>query len=129
MRRSAPLRRAALRLQYLEDRTVPVAYTWDGGPSGTGTAWLTAANWNPDGVPTIADTAVVNSAAGDITIAGNAAALSVTVNGAVNLVQTSGALSLGAAASKFYVLLLNGGTLSPASGATLTGNTSIQGTS
>ena len=35
--------------------------TWDGGPGGLGTDWDTAENWDPDGVPTNADQAVLNS--------------------------------------------------------------------
>src|SRR5437016_5173127 len=41
----------APRLERLEDRTVPATYTWDGGPTGAGTDWLAAANWNPDPNP------------------------------------------------------------------------------
>jgi autotransporter-associated beta strand protein len=35
--------------------------TWDGGTSGTGVFWRTAANWDPDGVPTAADRAIFGS--------------------------------------------------------------------
>src|SRR5205807_9191387 len=48
MRDVAPRR---LRLEILEDRTVPASITWDGGPTGNGTDWLDPVNWAGDVLP------------------------------------------------------------------------------
>lgn len=50
-------------------------YTWDGGPGGTGTAFLTPANWTSDTVPVSGDAAVWNNLAGG--------SLALTFNGGV----------------------------------------------
>jgi fibronectin-binding autotransporter adhesin len=49
---------------------VQINYSWDSG-GGADTDWFTPANWSPDGVPTIADAAALNSAA-TISLAGMA---------------------------------------------------------
>src|SRR5262245_20981438 len=33
-------------LECLEDRTTPTTIAWDGGPTGNGTNWLDAQNWD-----------------------------------------------------------------------------------
>jgi len=48
-------------LALLPGVSLGTALTWDGGPGGTGRAWETAANWNPDQVPVAADTLQINS--------------------------------------------------------------------
>jgi len=53
-----------------------VKYTWTGG-SGS---WQTASNWNPNGVPGVADTAVINS--GTVTIDQSVTIASLFQNGA-----------------------------------------------
>jgi fibronectin-binding autotransporter adhesin len=50
-------------------------FTWDGGPAGTGTSFLTAENWTPETVPGTGDVAVWNNLVG-----GN---LALTFGGAV----------------------------------------------
>src|SRR5262249_3681861 len=62
--------------------------TWDGGTAGTGTAWRTAANWNPDGAPAAGDNAIID-AAGTVT--------TMTIDmGAASGVQQVGMVTLGA---------------------------------
>src|SRR5439155_16939407 len=117
--------RARIRLERLEDRTVPAQVVWDGGPGGTGTAWLTPANWAGDVLPSPNDDAVINPIAGvstDITVGGSTAVRSSTVNTTRYVRLTAGTFALGAAVSKFYDLALSGGTLDLADGATLAGN-------
>lgn len=43
--------------------TFALPRTWDGGATGTGTNWTASGggNWNPDGVPTTADTLTLNN--------------------------------------------------------------------
>ncbi len=41
---------------------------WDGGAAGTSATWLTAANWNPDGVPGASDNAIFDAAGTATTI-------------------------------------------------------------
>ena len=41
--------------------------TWDGGTTGAGVTWRTAANWNPDGMPGNTDNAIFD-AAGTVTV-------------------------------------------------------------
>ena len=47
LRRRPPARLSGrwLRLDRLEDRTVPTAIQWSGGPNGTGSNWLDPSNW------------------------------------------------------------------------------------
>jgi autotransporter-associated beta strand protein len=62
--RSLALLAAALALS---GRALAADVTWDGGAAGTNSAWRTAGNWNPDGVPAANDNAVFDSA-GTVTI-------------------------------------------------------------
>ncbi len=62
--------------------------TWDGGAAGTGTAWRTAANWNPDGIPAAGDNAVFDSA-------GTVTTLSIDM-GAAGGTQQVGTVTIGA---------------------------------
>jgi hypothetical protein len=123
--RGAQPARARIRLERLEDRTVPAQIVWDGGPAGTGTVWLTPANWAGDVLPGPNDDAVINAIAGvstAITVGGSTAVRSATVNTSRDVRLTAGIFSTGAAVSKFYDLALAGGTLDLADGATLAGN-------
>src|SRR5262249_33310010 len=108
-----------LRLEPLEDRSVPAVVSWDGGPSGTGTNWLDPVNWVGDQLPGPNDDAVIAGTGTEITIGGSTSVHSVVVGVPRNVRLTAGTLSVGAAPSKFYDLALDGGTLDAADGATL----------
>jgi uncharacterized repeat protein (TIGR01451 family) len=99
---------------------------FDGGPAGTGTDWNTAANWNPDGLPTgkvcIGATFSVTHASGTNTItdlqniAGNltvsGGTLTVTASSGVGGTLTaSGTGTVNLGASNITNLTMNGGTL------------------
>jgi hypothetical protein len=116
MRPAVPAR---LRLEPLEDRSVPAVVSWDGGPSGTGTNWLDPVNWVGDQLPGPNDDAVIGSLGADITVGGNTSVHSVVVGVPRAVRLTAGSLSVGAAPSTFYDLALAGGTLDAADGATL----------
>src|SRR5262245_26129144 len=59
MKRTAPLKRrvracstgALIALACTAGQVRAEPRSWDGGGGGSNTAWTTAANWNPDGVP------------------------------------------------------------------------------
>jgi hypothetical protein len=51
-------KRTRLTCEALETRLAPATIAWDGGPGGTGTDWLTAANWVGDVLPANNDDAV-----------------------------------------------------------------------
>jgi Dockerin type I domain len=59
---------ARLRLDRLEDRTVPATITWDGGPTGQGTNWLDRVNWVGDVLPGFNDDVVIGPLAGGPTV-------------------------------------------------------------
>src|SRR5438445_7263480 len=61
--RNAPPRR--LRLEALEDRTVPATITWVNPAGGD---WGTPSNWSGGTVPGAADDAVINLGANDFTV-------------------------------------------------------------
>jgi hypothetical protein len=117
MRPAVPAR---LRLEPLESRTVPAVVTWDGGPAGTGTNWLDPVNWVGDQLPGPNDDAIIASTGAEITVGGSAGVHSVVVGLPRTVRLTAGTLAVGAAPSKFYDLVLDGGTLDAADGATLT---------
>ena len=107
--------------------------TWDGG--GDGVNWSSGNNWNPNGVPTAAQTVVianginitVNTAAvcSTFTISGGGNANNVTISGA-NSLTVSGAVTIGAGTGfgDNKILNVGTGTLSCASIAvTATGST------
>src|SRR5262245_31335068 len=116
-----------LRLERLEDRAVPAAITWDGGPTGNGTNWLDAANWRDAGgndvLPGAGDDVTVDATGSSpiVVLGGSTAVRSITSTRTLQL--TGGTLTLGATANRFYLLTLDGGTLSPADGASFTGGT------
>lgn len=74
----------------LDDRTLLTTIQWDGGTSGTGTVWSTAANWVGDVAPGSGDDAVIGAAFSAMTISssGNVTVNSVTSN--ANLSITGG---------------------------------------
>src|SRR5438067_2374544 len=115
------------RLECLEPRCAPAVVSWDGGPTGNGTNWLDAINWRDaqgnDVLPGAADDVSIGSTGTNpaITIGANTAVRSVSSSRAIQVY--GGALAIGAALSSFSTLTLNGGTLDPASGATLSGST------
>lgn len=51
-----------LAVEQLEDRLAPAVIQWDGGPTGIGTDFNTAANWVGDVVPGPSDDAVIGPA-------------------------------------------------------------------
>lgn len=88
--RSRPVTRPArrwrrMRLERLEDRTVPATITWDGGPTGQGANWLDRVNWVGDVLPGPNDDALIGPAApgqpAEITLTGSASVHSATVTG------------------------------------------------
>ena len=115
-----------LRLERLEDRSVPAVITWDIGPwSGHDLNWLNPANWSGGVLPGPNDDAVITNNHGLmnnlVTLAGNASVHSVSFQYSA-LSITTGALTIGSGQSKFGTgLLLNGGTLIPLDGASMSG--------
>src|SRR5581483_9036678 len=74
------------RLERLEDRTVPAAVAWDGGPTGNSTNWLDPTNWAGDDV-----TIGATGSSPAINLAGATAVNSVTSSRAIGV---SGALTI-----------------------------------
>lgn len=74
-----------MRLERLEDRTVPATILWDGGPTGQGTNWLEPVNWVGDMLPGPNDDAVIGPAApgqpSEITLTGATTVHGATVTG------------------------------------------------
>jgi hypothetical protein len=126
-RRGSSFRLTRLRLELLEDRSVPAAIAWDGGPTGNGTNWLDPTNWRDtngnDVLPGPNDDVTIGATGSNPTVVlgGDTAVRSVTTNG--HKVQlTGGTLTVGATVNKFTTLILDGGTFNPADGASLTGS-------
>src|SRR4051812_45914315 len=109
-----------LRLERLEDRTVPSTVQWSGGPTGLGTNWLEPTNWVGGAEPGDKDDAVIGSGgASEITLAGNAKVHSVVVSPALRI--TAGSLTIGTGDSTFSTgLYLDGGSLDPLDGSSIT---------
>jgi len=83
--------------------------TWDGGTSGTGSAWHTNTNWRPDAVPTTADNLLLSNAFTNVptsmTISSSIGANQITF--ANNFNPTNTAL-IGSGSSTARVLTLGG---------------------
>jgi autotransporter-associated beta strand protein len=114
----------------LEGRAAPAVINWSGGPTGAGTNWLDPTNWVGGVLPGPADDAVITNPHGlftSITLSGTAAVHSVDTPVRA-LTITAGSLTIGPGQSRFGPgLLLNGGTLVPLDGASISGG-DISGT-
>jgi hypothetical protein len=117
-------------VEYLEDRLAPAIIDWTGGASGSGTQWLDASNWVVRGsmppahqVPGASDDAIIPG--GGTTIILDASTSVHRVDLQHNVRITNGTLSVSAAPSRVgttvTALILDGGTLDAASGATISG--------
>jgi len=94
----------------LEQRLCLAAVVWDGGPSGLGTNFHDAANWEPDGVPTGADDAIISVAANPtITITSSVTINSITSDEAIT--QSAGTFTINGASVFGALYSLSGGTL------------------
>src|SRR5438552_12960769 len=95
-----PLRPTRLRLERLEDRTVPAQVAWDGGPTGSGTNWLDPANWRDaqgnDVLPGAGDDVTLGSTGSSptVVVGGSTAVRSITSGRNIQL--TGGTLAVGA---------------------------------
>ena len=120
-----PFRPIRLRLERLENRSVPAQITWDGGPTGNGTNWLDPTNWRDtngnDVLPGANDDVTIASTGSNPTIAVGASTAVRSITSSRNLDLTAGTLTVGATANQFATLILDGGTFSPADGASLIG--------
>jgi autotransporter-associated beta strand protein len=77
---------------------VPLAttYNWDGG--GADASWLSAANWNPDGVPATAEAAYIS---GNVTVNADGGQFNADLN-----LQESSTLKITAASTATYLTIL-----------------------
>ncbi|MBX9579558.1 MAG: hypothetical protein K2X87_04550, partial [Gemmataceae bacterium] len=82
-RRPARRARPPLRVEPLEDRSVPAAVFWDGG-AGT-TSWTGAANWSTDAVPGPADDVTVGAFAVVVDTAATVRSLSAAAGSALTV--------------------------------------------
>lgn len=108
-------------LERLEDRALLSTINWDGGASGTGTVWSTAANWVGDVLPVSGDDAVIDATFSAVTITSSANATVNSVTSDAALAISAGTFTASTAMSINNSLALSGGTLD------VTGNTSVTG--
>jgi hypothetical protein len=105
-----------MRLERLEDRTVPATISWDGGPTGQGTNWLDAVNWAGDVLPGLNDDAVIGLASqgqpANVTLTGTAAVHSATVTAGTISINPNGVYDWGGGALSVDSLSQSGGTIS-----------------
>jgi hypothetical protein len=120
-------------LERFEDRTAPAVIAWDGGPTGNGTDWLVAENWDyvdsfgvhHDVLPGADDDVTIGSTGSDPTI-------NLGGTGEVHIVSStralviSGTLSVQGPASSLSALTVLG-TLKTTGTVTVTGPTAIDG--
>src|SRR5262245_56780703 len=95
--------------EWLEDRRVLSAVSWDGG--GDGTSWSNRFNWSGDALPGAGDDVTINAAA-NVTIthaSGSDTIKSLSSSNAINL--SGGTLSVLNSAALSKNLTLSGGTL------------------
>jgi hypothetical protein len=111
-----PFRWRRVRLERLEDRTVPATVVWDGGPSGQGTNWLDPVNWVGDLLPGPSDDAVIGLASqgqpANVTLTGTAAVHSATVIAGTININPNGGYDGGGGALSVDSLSQSGGTIS-----------------
>lgn len=108
----------------LEARALFSTVFWDGGPSGTGTDWHTAANWAGDVLPAPGDDVVLNLPAGPTVVLNQSESVnSVTSSQPLTV---SGTLTV-AAASQFNAGVTLSGTLTGAGDATFSAGLSWTG--
>ncbi len=120
-RRTKPM----LALEHLEDRTTPVAVSWDGG-AGTFN-WFHAANWSNDTLPTLADDVTISGASGGVEINNTFGTASAgTLTSSSDLRVISGTLQLGGDSSVSGAFTLAGvtfgGVVTGSGTLTLSGN-------
>src|SRR6187431_2447721 len=84
------LSRVPFQMEQLEDRRVLATVNWDGGLSGTGTDWGTAANWVGDVLPGSTDDAVIGAGFSVTHSNGTHTVASITDSG--NFMQSGGTL-------------------------------------
>jgi hypothetical protein len=108
--------------QTLESRRLFATVNWDGGPTGNGTDFLTAANWAGDVLPQAADTAVIGATGTNptITISGTPAVQ--TITSSRNLQMTGGTLSGGTVALSGGAAILASTNLGRLSNVAITGD-------
>jgi RHS repeat-associated protein len=116
-----PRGRLRLVLELLEDRLVP-AVLWDGGPTGTGTSWHDAVNWQGDALPAAQDDAEIGGAFSGITITSSADVTIKSLTSAAALQITGGTFSIAAASSITNAFTLSGGTFTGAGDLTINGS-------
>ncbi len=111
-------RRAWLKFESLEERLAPALIAWDGGPSGTGSDWLTAENWVGNALPGPSDHADISAAfaSNTINVIGNVTVDKVTCAAGL---QIDGTFTV-ANASSANRLTLSSGALSGAGDFTVT---------
>ncbi len=98
---------------------------WDGGPTGNGTDWHIASNWNHDKLPVSTDDVFINTAK---TVALNASATIKSLNCATSLTQIGGTLTISAASYVNGAWVLDSNCiLSGAGDLTLSGNSTWSG--
>ncbi len=95
----------------LEDRLAPAVILWDGGPTGTGTNWQTAANWVGDILPGSGDDAQIDEAFAGVTITVTSSVTVNKVTSFASLEVTSGLLDIAAVSSAFNDFTLAGSAL------------------
>ncbi len=112
--------RTRLFCESLETRLAPASIAWDGGPTSTGTDWLTAANWAGDVLPGIADEAVIGGAfaTATINVNGNVSINKLTSSATVQISSGTYTLATASTSAKFTMA---GGTLEGAGDLSVSG--------
>lgn len=97
-------------IQKLENRVLLATINWDGGPTGTGTDWGTAANWQGDALPGATDDVVIEVSASNPTITANGTFTVKNLTSSELIAVTGGSLSVLGTATFNGGLTQNGGT-------------------
>jgi hypothetical protein len=112
--------RIQLRLETLEDRTVPTTFTWQGA---TGDSWTDGTKWDQQTAPTMGSDVIINNGTTptyNTTVEINTLTLSATSG----LSLTGGTLTTDAASTLNGTVTLSGATLAAKGAETLAGTTS-----
>ena len=117
------------RVEGLEDRLVLSTILWDAANRPTGGAWNVASNWVGGHVPTAADDAVINLAAGTVTLNTGATDTvhSLTTNANARLALAGDTLTLATSSTAAGGIDLASGTLAGAGVLTLSGTSTWTG--
>ncbi|QDU21299.1 PKD domain-containing protein [Urbifossiella limnaea] len=96
--RATPPSRPRLRVDPLEDRTVPATVTWDGG--GGNFDWNTAANWSADVLPGASDDVVIDLGSNNFAVTHSAGDTAIqSLRNLASLRLVGGTLDIAAASS------------------------------